>query len=204
MKKLISLTGLLAVLISTVVAQESNEDKVPCRKTFLGIQTGINNHSGLLGIGVEQGILPQWSAGAGVGIGSWGTKFYVQGRYYFKPLCLIGSALSLTYTRASGLVETPLKVETNYYGKVEAEIDGDPMNNLALTYDRFWALGKRKRSKLHLSVGYALRLNSTVYTFSDAIKAEYPGIAPTKQDDRVIRNVAPGGIVIGLGYYFGL
>src|SRR5215475_9756237 len=53
-----------------------------CPKWYIGLSTGFNNESGVLGINFDVPVAKQVSVGAGAGVGTWAGKFYTEGRYY--------------------------------------------------------------------------------------------------------------------------
>ena len=101
MKKLITLL-LVAFSFTTAFAQEDydvqekpkeTKKKMHCSRLFVDISSGINNNASLLGGGVDYHISNDFSVNGGVGIMStWGYKFYLGGKIYFKP-CHRGWAL---------------------------------------------------------------------------------------------------------------
>lgn len=206
MKKLICTIFLLSGLSASVWAQQGTqkEKNTTCKKTFLGIQTGINNHNGIIGLSLEQALAPQWTIGAGIGTGSWGTKVFAEGRYYFHDACYSRTALGMAFTYAPGFSGLSLNDVPTNYGDVDVKLIGDPVANLGLSFYRFWSLGRKKSSKFYITFGYSIRLNDLQYRLGQETLARYPGIRMTDDAERAVRFIAPGGLIVGLGFYFGL
>jgi hypothetical protein len=205
MKKLLLLP--LLALACTAAAQDSQQRDFPkpsrtgeersgaCPRVYLGLSTGINNNNGLIGINADVRVADAFSVGGGAGLGSWGFKFYGEGRYYFAP-CNRGWAVAGGLTYSTGGDEITLNTETKYHGKQDVVLELEPKTNLALSAYRFWTLGK-KYNRIHLQLGWSVPLTATDYTVRN-------GYELADVSERALRMTSPGGLILGFGFSFGL
>lgn len=84
MKLIFSLSLLLTMTLGQVYAQyDSSYDQYPFEKErigsalYLDLSSGIDNHTGVLGIGATIPISNYFALRGGIGIGVWGTKLSV-------------------------------------------------------------------------------------------------------------------------------
>jgi hypothetical protein len=193
---------LIALAICTTLGAIAQN--IVCKKTYLGLQTGINNNNGIIGLSIEQAVAKKWTLNTGVGIGSWGYKFFAEGRYYFHANCYRNTAIGLAFTNSTGFKGLkPSGLETNY-GKVDVLIDGAFISNASFSFYKFWSIGKKRSNKFYLSAGYSLRLTEINYQIANETKNKYSGIQLSENSNNAIRAITPGGIILGLGFYFRL
>src|ERR1700749_1816190 len=119
--KQITLTLLMTIFGSTAFAQQtrdnptketpqSSERKQSYKRTkhkscpvfYFTTGSGINNNTGLLGVSFDKPVAKSVSVAGGIGISSWGYKFYVGSTYYLKP-CHRGFAFGGGLTYNTGL-----------------------------------------------------------------------------------------------------
>lgn len=167
-----------------------------CKPFSLGIPLGIDANAGLAGVAFEYGFCSQFSIGAGAGVGSWGYKYFGEGKYYFDKSCYKGSAIGIAYTYATGMTDLEIKNVKTVYDERDLVFDLDPVSNLALAYYHYWAMGRY--SRFYISAGYSVCLSSVSYT----VKTYAPPLS--SQAKTAMNVIAPGGIVLGAGFYFGL
>jgi len=173
--------------------QKANQQLPVCPRVFIGPSVGINNNGGLFANNLEVGVDQHISLGAGFGIGLWGLKGYLEGKYYFKE-CYKGWALGLAVTRASGLGEVMYQDSSGAFPKT-VTMRLLPQTNVALQGYRYFKLGKRHR--LHISGGYSFDTSRRKFV---VLGPNQPGQTLRTTMDRL----APGGLIIGFGFSFGL
>jgi hypothetical protein len=86
----------------TEVYNSSGKHINRCPKIYSTVSTGFNNSTGLIGFILDVPVEKSVSAEAGVGVGTWGYKLSVAGKYYFKP-CHRGLAIGAGLTYCTGL-----------------------------------------------------------------------------------------------------
>ncbi|RYE24728.1 MAG: hypothetical protein EOP51_06440 [Sphingobacteriales bacterium] len=167
-----------------------------CPKVYLGVSTGLENQAGLLGFTVDVPIVSQVSVGGGIGLSSWGTKIYAEGRYYFRP-CQRGWAIGAGITHNTGFSNFTTELPSGYGGNMSTTLDLNPVTNGFVSGYHFFNLGRAHRHRFYLQAGYSFRLTSNNYTVVSG--------GPLTGDARQVMDILqPGGLILGLGFSFGI
>lgn len=183
--------------------QQLKSDTKPksCPGVYLGINGGINNHNGLIGISVEKTLGPRFSIGTGIGSSSWGYKVFAEGRFYFGDNCHRKTALGIGATRNLSTNNFEINMQTNY-GAQDVVLDLHPATNAFVSLYHFWTIGRRQ-NKFYTQVGYSIKIEPGTYTLDSKTTSTFPAIALTAESDNVLHAIMPGGVVLGVGWYFG-
>lgn len=199
MQKIPLLALCMLCLCTTAFAQKTDkkENSMSPARFYMGTSTGINNQSGVFGLNLELPIPNNVSIGTGIGSSSWGRKVYIEARYYFQP-GYKGWAIGAGVTHSSGLDEFKTKLPTidNGGNNEDVTLRLQQKTNMFVAGYRFWKLGKH-RNRFYLEAGYSVPFNTTKYTVLS-------GQVLTKDGDRTIKIIAPGGLIAALGFSFGL
>jgi hypothetical protein len=166
-----------------------------CPRVYIGFSTGINNPVGLLGPQVDLASTDRVSIGSGIGLSSWGYKTYLEGRYYFKP-CNRGWALAGGLTYNTGETEVTLQTEETIVGEAQVTIRQEGQANFMLSAYHFFNLGRQGRNRFHLQFGYSVPLSASRFS-------QTAGPALTSRGADIIEAIAPGGLLLGVGFSFG-
>lgn len=166
-----------------------------CPRVYIGFSTGINNPVGLLGPQVDVAITPAFSVGTGIGISSWGYKTFFEGRYYFKE-CNRGWALGTGITYNTGLSGMPMNDAETVAGNQDIIVDLDGQVNFMFSCYHFFNLGRKQRNRFHLQAGYSIPLTDVGFT-------QVTGAPMSRNTHDALNAIAPGGLIIGLGFSFG-
>ena len=206
MKKLLLICSGTLCCISVLAqgkVQQLKSDTKPksCPIVYLGLNGGINNHNGLIGISIEKTVGAQFSAGTGIGSSSWGYKAFAEGRFYFNNNCHRKLALGIGVTRSLATNNFETNMETNY-GKQDIVLDLKPATNAFISFYHFWSIGHRQ-NKFYTQIGYSIKVEPGSYVIDSKTANIYPGIALTRQSDNVLHAIMPGGVILGVGWYFG-
>jgi hypothetical protein len=195
---LIALIALLSV--SSVSAQRQDQKDLRsktdtrCPKLYLGFGTGINFSTGLLGVNVDIPVVEGFSLSTGAGISSWGYKVYGEARYAFKP-CNRGWAVGTGLTLNTGLEDFQAEMPTTF-GTRLVTMDLNPKTNLFICGYHFWNMGKRNH-RFYLQFGYSIPLSNNDYTIKS-------GDVLTSDGAAVMDVLSPGGLILGIGFSFGI
>lgn len=205
MKKLLLLSAGIIISLrgftqGKVQQLQSDVKKMSCPGFYLGINGGINNHNGLIGISAEKTMGPQFSLGAGIGTGSWGYKIFAEGRFFFGQNCHRKTAIGLGVTRSLGARDFEIKLATNY-GEQDVILDLKPATNAFISLYHFWNIGRRQ-NRFYTQVGYSLRIEDGTYAMDSKTANYFPGISLTQESDAAMRAISPGGFILGIGWYF--
>jgi hypothetical protein len=206
--KTIKLLSLLLLLCAgfNAFAQNDDEDDAPrkvrvnrrngvCPVLYLGLSTGLNNESGIMGFNIDLPLNKKLSLGAGFGEGTWGAKAYSEVRYYITERCHRGWALGAGITYASGSNNFKQTLET-INGKEKVTLNLHPQDNVFFALYRFWSLG-REYNRIYANIGYSV-------PFHDARYKVIYGDPLTQSTSDGLRSLSPGGLVVGAGISFGI
>lgn len=191
MKKIILLTLFVVSLsLNNASAQEST--------VFIGVGTGFNANSGGLGVQLELPVASQLSFLGGVGIGSWGAKTSLSLNYHFNPSG-IGGAIGVGFAHGSGLTETtPIDVTFKDDTESEVKFRLKPSSGINLMYHYTWQLGTK--NKLVFTTGITAPLATDRFEVID----DTEGKELNNETKQKINALAPGGLIIGLTFMFGV
>jgi len=166
-----------------------------CPRLYLDLGTGINANTSLLGGGVDYHITQDISLNGGIGLlSTWGTKFYFGGKGYLKP-CHKGWAFGAGVTYNTGASSFTTKVET-LQGQELVELELLPQVNVYAAAYKYWGLGRGRKSRFYLMMGISKAVTQKKFN-------QISGSPITATSASVIRFIAPGGIILGLGFSFG-
>lgn len=164
-----------------------------CPKFYVGPSLGINKQSGLVGAAFDIPVTGQFSLGTGAGLSSWGYKAFFEGRFYFRD-CNRGWALGAGASYNTGIKNFTAELPTNY-GDDDVTIDLEPVPAIFFSGYYFFSMGERHR--FYLQSGWSQRLVSDPYV----IKSDHE---LTSDGKTVMDFITPGGLILGLGFSFGI
>jgi hypothetical protein len=208
MKKVILALSIVLISLNVMAQSTDGSERKPfkkekrkvvpgkCPSFFIALSTGWNNNTGLLGVNVEVPVSRHFSVDGGVGLSTWGEKFYGGAKYFLKP-CHFGWAFGSGITYSTGLKNFQENMETIDGATEPVELDLNPQVNLMFAAYRYWALGRNK-SRLYIELGYTVPLNG-----SD----RYTQTAGTPINDvsaETLKLLSPSGIIVAIGFSFGV
>lgn len=164
---------------------QNNPDS--CSKMFLGFSGGINNCAGLIGICAEVNAMPKVFLKFGAGIGSWGTK--ITGGLRIGKECTKGWSWGISYSYCSGLVDFKTTDNGN-----DVTMDLEPASALNFTATHTWLVGRKNH--IFLDLGYSILAEEG----SINVKKGYL----SDNGKKAISAIQPGGLILGVGFLFGL
>ena len=162
--------------------------------SYLGLSTGINNMVGLLGVQLKLVVSPKLLLGFGAGIGSWGYK--LTGNLELQPKGVYGIFFKGGYMHATGLEEVELEMETTGNRNQKLWFELKPVGNLFFSVGNAWKLGKKNR--FYIEGGYAIPL------VTDDYYEIFGGEKLSDDGELVMQMMRPGGLIIALGFDFGI
>lgn len=164
-------------------------------KLSFGVGTGINHYPGLLGIVLETPVNEKITLLGSVGVGGWGWKLGVNGRYYFKDV-FGGSAISLGLSRSTGGENVPLDLEVISGNTETVLMDLKPVHTINLAY--VYAFNLKNKHKISLSFGVSRKLNNgeNYVIKSNSILSD--------NSETLMSIIQPGGITLGVDILFGV
>ena len=190
--KRIGLISILLVFTSVLFAQDSlkNSKAKQLPQAYIGIGAGINNYCGLIGIGANFYLVDDICLRVGAGIGTWGSKLTAGVKYEKRDEKGWGCGISLS--SCSGGVEQNL---TNKNKQTHTIVNLLRVNTINLTGTYSWVFHNKNR--FYIETGYSIGVTDKYYE-------EKNGRELSDFQTRFVHLMKPGGIIIGIGFLFGL
>ena len=162
---------------------------------YIGFGGGLNNPCGIFGFDFNIALAPHVTLDAGAGTSTWGNKLYVGSKYYLDEPQR-GWAFGGGLTFNSGIENMKLKDMETVNGKREVILNLKPQTNIYVAASKYWKLGRRN-NRFFLTMGYSVPMKTVKYqqTFGPEL---------TDTGERVIKTLAPGGLMFGWGFSFAL
>ena len=191
MKKLLLLV-MCAFLIIEIHAQNITENQTePSHPFYLGIGTGFDNFTGMIGVSGTIKVYDKLSVRAGVGIGGWGQKNSIGIKYDASDE---GKwAYCLGYSYCPGFDDIKLNLELESGSKKDVMVDYLSASTINLAVDRNWRIGKA--NIFYLELGYAIPMQSNRWRVTD-------GSSISSTSESVLNISQPGGLILGIGFAF--
>ncbi|HWY38195.1 MAG TPA: hypothetical protein VNY73_06520 [Bacteroidia bacterium] len=192
-------TFLLFLLFLTFAIKAQERAKSPANDTlpvfFIGGGTGINNACGLLGIYTSFRASDNLYLRAGFGFGSWGRKF--TGGFKYELKALNSWAFGLSYSSCSGKnnYKANLEVQDSVVKVKQVTLDLFRTSTINLTVSYKWVF--QHKNIFFVDMGYSIPVEYEPYLVKD-------GSVLTRGGKTTLRNLQPGGVILGLGLLFGL
>jgi hypothetical protein len=176
--------------ISTISTSNSTEKP----RSYLGLAGGVNNISGLGGITFETPLSENVSAKLGLGIGGWGVKLGLAGKYY--RAYATSWAFGAGYSTALGLKDfvAPLSLAANPNLQESVKLSYIQAHMVDLVAGKSWG----KKVKFNLELGYSIKVAGGNYVLADKTQV-LSDVSKT-----TLRILSPGGLIIGMGLMFRL
>ena len=191
MKKL-----LVFLLITTVIsasAQENSASKAPgSHNIYLGIGTGIESFSGLIGVTADIKAAEKLFVRLGAGVGGWGGKLSAGIRGEKSTGNSIGYGAFFSY--ASGLSSFTTNLETTT-GNRDVNLKLSPAMVFTPEFSYKWVFGNGH--KFFIAAGYGVLLQKDRWKVLD-------GSILTDTSKKTLNILTPGGVSVGLGLQFAL
>lgn len=192
-KKLITLFITVAALATNVSARNPYNFR-SCPKFYVGVSTGLENQSGVLGPNFDIPLLPRLSFGVGAGRSTWGFKGYSEARVYLGE-CNRQLALGTGVTYNTGIKNYTTLLPTTG-GDANVDFELHPSLNAFASIYYFFNLGREGDHRFYLQTGYSYPISTDVYTIeSDHVL--------TADGETVMQILRPGGVIFALGFSFG-
>jgi len=199
MKKVLFLLAIIAVSIQLHAqsgnyydqyASEPPAEDLP--KFYLGVGTGINVYTGLLGISGNYRIDNKLFLQGGIGLSMWGYRSSI-GLRYDRSLGK-GFTYGLGLSNSTGIEEIELELETanGDVRMLNMEMENAPTLNLKAGYN--WMVGRK--NTFYINLGYAIPFKNQPWQVKD-------GTNLSVASQQVLEILAPGGIIFELGFTFG-
>lgn len=202
MKKLTLVLVLIALSVTSFAQRgykgyksgKGGRNSYECPKLYIGVTAGIENPGGLVGFNIDVPVTQRFSLSGSAGLSSWGYKAGGEGRFYFGD-CNRSWALGAGVTYNTGLKNFSATLPTTF-GDATVLMDLNPKTNVFFAVHKFFNLG-RNGHRFNIMAGYSMRLDDDNYTILNNYEL-------TTEGEDVMRVLAPGGVMIGFGFTFGV
>lgn len=191
LKKIILLL-LCLFLLTQLDAQnitENRTDEYP--QGYLGVGTGFDNFTGLLGVSGTLKMYEKFSVRGGLGISSWGLKNSIGIKYDSNETGRWSYCLGYSYSSGVKGIELDMPLESG--GTQKIMVDYLSASTLNLAIDRNWRIGRS--GIFYLELGYAIPLQSHRWRVTD-------GAPITSSTEMALNILQPGGLILGAGFAF--
>ena len=185
--------ALIAFATNSMFSQKISRSARDIPKSYLGLSIGVNNISGAFGATFEVPIDAHYSGKIGLGLGGWGVKTAIAGKYY-ADYCTSWS-FGAGYSTASGTKGAPLALTTTTNSTSQTI-----KMNLERTHTIDFVAGKSwgKKVRFGVELGYSLKVAGGTYAPQDKT------IVLSTASTQVLNFLSPHGLIFGLGLSFGL
>jgi hypothetical protein len=164
-------------------------------KVFVNLSSGINNPTGVFGVGIEGAVAKNIMIGAGIGSSTWGTKISAKGVFFLKEN-FHGGAFAISINHSSGFSYYKMKYEPkNSNTTYLLDTEGSRVTSVNLMYANYRNIGKK--SKFYFQTGFAAKLNTPTTNIY------YAGTTNTFNDKlytQSLKFLAPGGLIANIGF----
>lgn len=178
--------------------KKETEPTPPASSTVYFVpSSGINNYAGILGLGLQVPVNNRYSLRGGAGLGAWGFKLGVAGK--FERLDGNGFGLGLGYAFATGIRDFTYSREDELGNTLITELDLKPVGVISCTGNynfRIW-----RRHFFYLEGGWGFKTVGSRVSDSVKIKGGDPF---DEEDELVFAILRPGGIILGAGFLIGI
>ncbi|MFT6865618.1 MAG: hypothetical protein ACJA08_000441 [Cyclobacteriaceae bacterium] len=195
MKKILTIVLLLFVFISTEAQykEPAKPKEVSYANFYLNFSTGIDNYTGLFGIGALFPYNDKFAVIAGAGIGGWGGKLSAGMKY--EDLSEDGWGFGLSYSFCSELDDFDMTLQDQNGTTKTVNLDLLAVGSVNLTVNRNWKL--RGDKVFYLETGYAIPVGgSDFYQIND-------GSVLSQDEELILEIMRPGGLILALGLLIG-
>lgn len=180
-----------SVIVLAVLMMASSLN-LNAQKNYLGVGSGINNMSGMVGVLFEAPINSKFSVKTAVGIGGWGGKFGIGAKYY--KMFPASMSFGVGYSTASGIKDFEYEVDLKNGTKSKEKFNLKQAHMIDLTIGRSWG----EKVRFNFEFGYSIKVSGGSY--------EHTSSTEELSDDskQMFEMLSPGGLILGIGLTFGL
>ena len=177
--------------LSVSAQKVKTSDNRPNVNSYFGLTTGINNIGGFAGLTFEGPFTPTFSGKVGLGIGGWGAKFALAGKYYkeFPTSWSFGAG----YSTASGAKNIDLELDVNG-NQQKVKMNLDRSHNLDFVIGKAWG----NKVRFGIEFGYSVPVAGGTYAPVDK------NVVLSASSKQVLDLLSPSGLILGLGLGFRL
>jgi hypothetical protein len=193
MKKALLILGIILLSLELNAQSDQYFEQEERPKFYLGIGTGFNTYTGLAGVSGNYLVDDKLFVQAGLGLSMWGYKTSLGLRY--DRSYRNGFTFGLNLVHSTGLDDIDLELETSSGASREVNMRLERTNSINLKSGYNWWISEK--NTFNITLGYAFALKNQPWTVKD-------GSSLSVTSHQVLDILAPGGIILGFGFSFGL
>jgi hypothetical protein len=169
----------------------SKHDTLPA--FAIGLGTGINNYTAIFGLSANLRIYNKLSLQGGIGIGGWGNKYSIgiKYNYYYDG----GWSYGFGYSVCPGENNIKANLQVTSGTTQQVTLNYLTASTVNLKVGRSWRIGQK--NTFYMEYGYAIPIQSNPWKVTDNSVLSSTSISALKL-------IQPGGLIIGLGFTFGI
>ena len=186
-------TGIYKQPVETKESLVYKSDTLP--SFSIGLGSGINNFTGLIGLSVGIRFIDKLSIRAGFGTGFWGAKYTGGLKYDMRYNGGWSYGIGYSICPANNTMEMPVFDDKGKDTGKKYTITFLKASTINVTATRSWKIGRR--NTLYLDLGYAVALEDKPWKI--LTREPLP-----ESNEFIYKLYKPGGLIIGFGFTFGL
>lgn len=195
MKELITAIALLLSISVFAQARDSYEQSEAYKSIlYINLSTGLDNYTGILGVGLTVPVYNDFALRAGAGVGAWGPKYSFGIKY--QDLSKKGVGFGIGYSHCPGVDGVQLDAEDENGENQTFDIDYFQVGSINFTINKNWLF--RNGNIFYLESGYAFKTGGKNFyrnNSDDVLSEDY---------EVVFDILRPGGIILAFGFQFGI
>ena len=156
---------------------------------YFAIGSGIDNYTGIIGIGAYIPIAEKLMIRGGAGIGGWGGKLSLGIKY--QDLMERGVGFGLGYSYCSGLSDFDAPLPDQNGEEITVNMDLKSAGSINLTVNKNWVFPRG--NVFYIESGYAIGVGKNpFYEIND-------GTILSENADLILNVMRPGGLILAIG-----
>lgn len=183
------------LFLSCVISYAQDQDYIKVIKQerpdfYLAFSSGIDNYTGLFGIGGMVTLSDKFLVRGGAGFGSWGGKLSLGFKY--QDLMESGIGVGLGYSYVTGLEELDLVLPDQNGDETTVNMDLNRAGSVNLTLNKNWLF--KRGNVFYLETGYAIGVGKNpYYEIND-------GSTLSNDAELIMEILRPGGLILAGGF----
>lgn len=157
---------------------------------YLSLSTGLDNYTGIFGLGALVRAEDNLFLRGGVGLGTWGFK--LTGGLKYQNFNSSGFGFGLGYSVCSGVKGVLIDLPNDYGEPQSIEMDLDPAGSFNLTFNKNWVF--KRGNVFYLETGYAIPTSGSSYY--DVLD----GSTLSSEAELILQILRPGGLIAAGGF----
>ncbi len=157
---------------------------------YINVGTGLDNYTGMLGVGLTVPVYNEFALRAGAGLGAWGSKYSFGMKY--QDLTKKGVGFGIGYSHCPGVEGIEISLEDDNGMTQDFDLDYLPVGSVNFTVNKNWLF--RNGNIFYLESGYAFK------TGGKNIYRNNSNVVLSEDSEVIFELLRPGGIILAFGF----